>query len=69
MLPSVAPGVEPRIDGSPIRLLGVVRDTRRCHFRTTFTVPDVPRGDYPIRTFVFHTGGYGWFGQWTFTVE
>jgi len=54
---------------SPIVRLAVVGNTDTCRFRTQFTVPDVPPGTYRVRTFVYWTGGYGWFGWAGFTVE
>jgi hypothetical protein len=54
---------------SSILLLATVHDMRRCHFRTTFAVPDVPSGRYLIITAIYWAGGYGWFGNHHFTVE
>jgi len=56
---SIAAGATPVADGSPVLHLATVGDMDRCHFSTTFTVPDVPPGRYPVRVFVFEKGGYG----------
>jgi hypothetical protein len=59
---------EPVNADSPIILLTTVSDMHRCHFQTTFEVPDVPPGRYLIRTVVFSQEGYGIFGYHHFTV-
>jgi hypothetical protein len=63
------PGVKPLNNDGPIVRLAVVRNMDRCRFSTQFEVPDVPPGTYPVRTFVFSTGGYGLFGWATFSVQ
>lgn len=52
----------------PIRHLATVENMDRCRFRTEFKVPDVRPGTYRVVTFVFHQGGYGWFGDHRFRV-
>jgi hypothetical protein len=52
----------------PIRHLATVENMERCRFRTEFKVPDVRAGIYRVVTFVFHEGGYGWFGADRFRV-
>lgn len=52
----------------PVVLLTVVSDMSRCRFRTSFEVPDVRPGGYKVVAFVFHEGGYGWFGSDRFRV-
>jgi hypothetical protein len=59
----------PPFDAGPVLLLATVGDMDHCHFRTQFEVPDVRPGTYKIRTFVYHTGGYGWFGWDRFTID
>ncbi len=54
---------------SPVLLLTTVTDMGSCRFHTTFEVPDVPPGRYPIRTIVFQVGEYGWFGYHHFIVK
>jgi hypothetical protein len=56
-------------DAGPVLLLATVSEMDRCRFRTQFEVPDVRPGTYKIRTFVYYTGGYGWFGWHRFTVD
>jgi hypothetical protein len=62
------PDAQPYDDG-PVILLVTVQNMNRCRFRAEFTVPDVRPGTYKIRSFVYHEGGYGWFGWHRFTVE
>lgn len=45
---------------------GEVRGT--CEYELKFQVPDVPPGLYPIAVRVYHEGGYGHIGRWTFEV-
>jgi hypothetical protein len=52
----------------PIKHLGTVEKMERCQFRAEFKVPDVRPGIYKVVTFVFHEGGYGWFGEHRFRV-
>jgi hypothetical protein len=52
----------------PIRHLATVENMERCRFRTEFKVPDVRPRTYRVVTFVFHEGGYGWFGEHRFRV-
>jgi hypothetical protein len=52
----------------PIRHLATVENMERCRFRTEFKVPDVRPGTYRVVAFVFHEGGYGWFGEHRFRV-
>lgn len=52
----------------PIKHLATVENMERCQFRAEFKVPDVRPGIYRVVTFVFHEGGYGWFGEDRFRV-
>jgi hypothetical protein len=64
---SEAPDVQ-RIKPGPVVLLTIVSDMSRCRFRAAFKVPDVRPGSYRVVAFVFHEGGYGWFGSDVFRV-
>ena len=52
----------------PVVRLTTVRDTNRCRFVASFRVPETRPGRYRVVTFVFHEGGYGWFGSHKFEV-
>ena len=64
---SAVPGGTP-IRPGPVLLLATVENMDRCRFRTEFRVPVTRPGTYKVVTFVFHRGGYGWFGGHRFSV-
>jgi hypothetical protein len=66
-VPSSEAPYEP-IRPGPIIHLATVENMERCRFRTEFVVPDVRPGNFRVVTFVFHEGGYGWFGGHRFRV-
>ena len=50
--PTEASDASPLAPG-PIVLLATVRDLRRCAFKTSFRVPDVPSGRYRVAGFAY----------------
>jgi len=61
------PDARPLVPGRIVRL---AREeiSGRCNFSVYFTIPDVPAGQYEVRVFMYHEGGYGFFLGHTFDV-